>query len=171
MDLNSEMTRNSRYGDAILSAAVAPAVLTGLFLIAQIGLNFGSGLPVVQALPGVVAVSFFALVVAFLHALVLGLPAIRFLERAGRANVFTAIAAGFAIGGLPVGLLTVSISGVSADWADVLIWLKVVGVAALCGAVGGMSAWLTLCNASPAGWRWNTALGFVTLAFAMVAAS
>lgn len=165
------MTTNSRYGKAICSAALAPAFLTGLFLIAQIGMNLGPGLPVIQALPGVIAVSLVAFVVAFLHALILGLPAIRFLERAGRANVFTAIAAGFAIGGLPVGLLTVSISGVSADWADVLIWLKVVGVAALCGAVGGMSAWLTLCNASSAGWQWNSALGFVTLAFAMVAVS
>lgn len=170
MHPNSETTANSRYGEAIVNAAAAPAVLTALFLTVQIAVHMGQGLPVIQALPGIAAVSLIAFLVAFLHAAILGRPVMLFLERAGLANAFTAIMAGLAIGALPIGLLLLStLSVADLDWEGLSRGLRVIGVAALCGGVGGLSAWLTLSRAPPAEWRWNTAFGVGTVAFAVVA--
>ena len=101
-----------------------------------------------------------ALVVTFGHALVLGLPAVLLFHYKRWSNSAAAVAVGFVIGALPVGVLVwplrpgsgISTSSSSAPtvvdgiptWAGWLEYLVVAGGAGLLGALGSLVFWVTL---------------------------
>lgn len=159
------MASHAQYSDAVFGAALAPALLLGAVVFG--GTLIGGGLYAGAAAFAVVTMAF---IVALPHAAILGLPVMALFARFGWVNAITAVAAGFAIGSLPLGLITtlshptyrvvvndLIVSSVEAEWTgqERITQLKLAGVAGLFGDLGGLSAWLM--------WRggvWATRLRF-----------
>lgn len=125
-----------RYASALLAAAVVPSIIAG-FLAGNTGF------------------ALLAFIVAFGHALLLGLPAALIFQKRGRDGILTAVAVGFLLGALPIGVL-LALSGppdfASVDRVPTAIrgvrtgagWVSIIqasGALGLFGAVGGLSAW------------------------------
>jgi hypothetical protein len=76
---------------ATLAASIAAPLLFGLY-----------GMTVSAALP----LALFAAVIGFLHTLLIGVPYAFWMHRIGRFNVMTMGLGGFAIGAVPIGIVT-----------------------------------------------------------------
>lgn len=117
--------------------------------------------------PGHLALSLLALVVTLAHALILGLPIALFYRAKRWHRPDLAIATGFLIGAIPMGVLVwplksspgsstrvngvlVSVDGIPtlAGWLE---FLRILGMFGVLGAAGALAFWLTL--------RWAGALG------------
>jgi hypothetical protein len=131
------MTLLMRYAAATVGAALAAAIMAGL-------------------LAGQANIVFLAFIIALAHAICIGLPVALLFQRRGWLNIFAALAAGFLIGALPMGLFFAflpqpdfaSVDGVPtavdrqltlAGWVGIL---QSAGMLGLHGALGGLTAWL-----------------------------
>lgn len=152
------MVEGSRYGAAVVGAALAPALLAGGHLVLT-----SPETQAILSIPEAIGWAGWVFVVALLHAGLLGLPAALIVQRLGWANAFTAIAMGFVIGAVPVGLIifgapapTTAIVGgelIAADggWTSAgrAGLRRTVLNAGLYGAAGGLAAWLVWCGSVP----------------------
>jgi hypothetical protein len=103
---------------AVLAAAVAPAI-------------------VFAALTRSAAAGTIAFLIAVPHALVLGLPLFLLLRAKKRVNAVSSIAAGFAVGALPIAVVTVLFAPAQADdWAGYVLGPLMLGGS---GAIGGLA--------------------------------
>ena len=86
------------------------------------------------------------LLIAFGHAVVFGLPTALYCRRRGWTHVLAAIAGGFLVGAVPIGLYLAGSTLVDGTptAANLLVCLKAAGVGGLLGAPGGLAFWLTL---------------------------
>jgi hypothetical protein len=151
-----------RYVTAIVGAALAPALLVGLAT-------------------GQANIVFLAFIVALAHAVFIGLPAALVFQRLGWLSLPAALAAGFLIGALPLGLIFAvlpqadfaSVGGVPtaidrrltlAGWVGLLQAAALFGVL---GGLGGLTAWLIWRASSRASWAWG--LSVIALAGAVLA--
>ena len=113
---------------ALLVGALASALAAGAF--------WGLGLPGRRT----------GLAIAVGHAVLLGLPAALYFRRRRWTHVLAAIAGGFVIGAVPIGLYLAGATLVDGKptVADLLTCLRIAGIGGAFGAPGGLAFWLTL---------------------------
>ncbi|WP_300300411.1 hypothetical protein [Ferrovibrio sp.] len=146
-DLRQSPTFISCVG-ALLASTIVPTIAASVFF----DLYLVSG------------IAAFAFAVAFSHAVLLGIPLFLLVQARGLFNFFSAVAGGFLIGILPLGILIfpINISGGSSSIDGVLMisdglptyagWMgyfETILISGLFGALGGFAFWLTLkCSAA-----------------------
>ncbi len=88
----------------------------------------------------------FSLPVTLGHALIVGLPAALYFRRRGWRHVLAAMAGGFVVGAVPIGLLLVwaALFDGPATTRTLLACLEIAGTAGGLGIPGGLAFWLTL---------------------------
>jgi len=117
------------WGLALLTAALASALAAGaVWGVSLIGLIYIT-LPITVG-----------------HAVLLGLPTALYFRHRGWTHVLAAIAGGFLVGAIPIGVLTVGsiVVGGMASPSKLMKGLEVVGTVGGLGAPGGLAFWLTL---------------------------
>jgi hypothetical protein len=132
------MTRIIRIISAMLAAAVAAAILYSLFFLIW-GYYLGANSHDLFDITRYKGLAFMVFITALPHAVILGLPAYLILRRLNLVNWLSSLIVGFLIGYLPVTYwLTDEITwnGISTEYAKLEF--------GLCGAVGGLAAWLIL---------------------------
>jgi hypothetical protein len=87
-----------------------------------------------------------ALVIAFGHSVLVGLPAALYWRHRRWTHVLSAIGGGFLVGATPIGILLVGSNLLSSlpIISDLLTCLEIAGIGGLLGAPGGLAFWLTL---------------------------
>jgi hypothetical protein len=88
----------------------------------------------------------FTLPVTLGHALIFGLPAALYFRRRGWRHVLAAMACGFAVGAVPIGLLFVyaTLFEGPATARKLLACLEIASTGGALGIPGGLAFWLTL---------------------------
>jgi hypothetical protein len=138
------------------AAASTASVAIAIGLIAAI-----AGGPAAIVHPAALQLLLIIFIVAFLHALALGLPIYALLSPARRASIWTNLGASFLIGAIPIplllmlmslssGMVSASSSGVQ-TWVDghptIFFFLEFLPIAAVFGAfgiAGGFTFWLVI---------------------------
>lgn len=80
------------------------------------------------------------------HALIVGLPAALYFRRRGWKHVLAAMAAGFVVGAVPIGLLLAygTLFDGPTTARKLLACLEIAAMAGALGIPGGLAFWLTL---------------------------